>query len=127
MTWLDKFTVGVSTTTAIVPILGVVVEPGWYIIGELPLPSDGAAKLDVIARVSDPSLVLTVRLYSISPRVGEIPGSRVTLSSMVSARVFSSGFKFSAGIYQLHAQAVGGAGDGFFANVSRATPTALST
>lgn len=124
MSWVDKLLAGVSTTTQIAPILAVAAEPGWNRIGTFPIPSDTPARLDLIACVSDPSITLTVRLYNITPgSVGEVIGSRAAITSMTEARAFSSNFKLLANnTYQVQAQAVGNAGDAYFATIARATP-----
>ena len=125
--WLDKFYQGTSTTTSLASILAVASEPGWNVLGTFPLDTEIDAKLDVIGSVSDDSLLMTVRIYCVEDGlVGEVTGSRATISSTIDRRAYSSRIKLKANVlYQVQAQVVGGAGDDFFGLVRRAAPLAI--
>lgn len=127
MTWIDKLTAGISTTTTVASIVAVTSEPGWNVIGEFPMDATLDATLDVMGSVSDASLTLTALVYCVTAgSVGEVAGSRAQLTSTIGARVFSGRFRLTSGMsYQVRAQVVGNAGDNFFGLVRRAAPTPL--
>lgn len=123
--WIDKLVAGTSATVSTAAIPAVVSEPGWYVLGVVPVDADQDSKLELIGSVSGGSLVLTARLYCISSgTVGEVTGSRVSTSSTIDFRVISPAkFRLSANrLYQVHAQVVGAAGDFYFGLVRRAIP-----
>jgi len=103
----------------------VEVAPGWHIIGPLPVPATANIRFDLLGSVSDESLVLSARLYCVTPGfVGVVPGSSVQLSSTIDVEQFSGEFTLVGNrIYQVWAQVVGAAGDDYFGRVSRAAPT----
>lgn len=109
------------------PIFGVGAAPGWQVFGALPMPTTADIRLDVIGNVSDSSLVMSVRLYCISPgSVGVVSGSLLTLSSLADSQQFSGQFTLVGGLlYQVQAQVVGNAGNSYFGNVRRAAPAGI--
>jgi hypothetical protein len=110
------------------PILAVAVEPGWEVIGSLGrFPATADIRLDVTGIVSDSSLVLTTRLYCVSPGfVGEVSGSRVALSSTVDDQAYSSRFTLTGGrVYQVQSQIVGNEGNDYFGYMRRAAPASV--
>lgn len=106
-------------------ILAVASAPGWNVVGTFPIDVSCRARLDAIACVSDDTLTLSARLYCVTPgSVGEVPGTRVTLNSMIDARVLSTAADLVGGrLYQVQAQVVGDEGDDFFGIVRRAAPS----
>lgn len=94
-------------------IPAVASEPGWYVVGafRMPVPSD--VRIEAYASVSDPSLVLRVRLFSLT-EVEPVSGSEATTSSTVDVRILSALFTLAADDYQMQAEAVGGVGEGLF-------------
>ena len=105
-------------------ILAVATEPGWNVIGAFPMPTTASVRLDVLGSVSDTSLVMTTRLYCVTPGyLGEVSGSRAQLASIIDTEVFSGRFTLLGGrLYQVQAQVVGNAGDDYFGLVRRAAP-----
>ena len=109
------------------PILAVAVEPGWEVIGTFPFPVTADIRLDVTGVVSHTPLVLTTRMYCVTPGfVGEVSGSRVLLSATVDDQAYSSQFTAVGGrLYQIQSQVVGGAGEDYFGYVRRAAPSSI--
>lgn len=108
-------------------ILGVEAAPGWNVIGAFPMPVSADIKLDVVGSVSHASLIMTARLYCVTPGfIGEVSGSRAQLSSVIDAEVFSGRFGLVGGrLYQVQCQVVGNAGDSYFGIVRRAAPAGI--
>jgi hypothetical protein len=108
-------------------ILAVAAEPGWNVIGAFPMPITADIRLDVIGSVSDPSLMMSVRVYCVTPgSVGVVSGSLVKLASLIDTEVFSGVFTLTGGLlYQVQAEVVGAAGDSFFGLVRRAAPAGV--
>ena len=101
----------------------VTVEPGWQVFGGFPMPATANIRLDVYGSVSDPALILTVRLYCTTPGfAGEVVGSRAAIvGATVDTEVFSSVFEIVGNrSYQMQAQVVGAVAG--FGNVRRAAP-----
>jgi len=122
--WIDTFYRGISTITSATPILAVVNEPGWQVIGAFAPDSDGDANLTVIGSVSNVALTMTARLYCVETGfVGEVSGSRAIIASTVDALVSSGRFTLFGGrLYQVHVQVVGNAGEDYFGLVRSAAP-----
>jgi len=99
--------------TAPVEIPAVAATPGWQVIGEFYLPIDCFAQVDMLALVSDASLVCRVRLYNMTPgEVGPVSGSVVSTSSTTSARVLSGTVNLGGDrVYQYQAECTGHAAD----------------
>src|SRR3954454_14329922 len=97
-------------------IIAVATEPGWNVIGAFPMPTTAEIRLDLVGSVSDDSLLMTCRMYCVTPGfIGEVAGSRAQLSSTIDAEVFSSQFTLAGGrLYQVQCQVVGNAGDDYF-------------
>lgn len=105
----------------------VTAAPGWNVVGTFPMPTTASIRLDLIGSVSDPSLVMTARIYCVTPGfVGQVSGSLVSLASMLDVEMFSGLFELVGGrLYQVQAQVVGGAGDSYFGLVRRAAPAGV--
>lgn len=109
------------------PILAVVADPGWTVVGTFPMPTTADIRLDLIGSVSDPSLTMIARLYCTTAGfAGEVSGSRVQLTSLIDAEMFSAQFTLNGGrIYQVQAEVTGNAGDSYFGYVRRAAPAGI--
>lgn len=106
-------------------ISAVATAPGWYVVGGFPLDVSVRARIDLLALVSDVSLVLTARLYCVTPGFeGEVPNTRVAVTSMIDTRVLSGYADLTGGrVYQMQAQVVGNAGADYYGIVRRGAPT----
>jgi hypothetical protein len=113
--------------TAMDPIDAVSEAPGWCVIGGFPMPTNADIRLDVMGSVSDESLVMTTRLYDITPDwVGPVNGSEAQTTSTTGAEVFSGIFTLLGGhLYQVQSQVVGNVGTTFFGTVLRAAPAGI--
>jgi len=90
-------------------------EPGWYQIGAFYLPKTVPARLEVIACVSDASLVGYCRLYDVED--GEpVAASVVRFTTLaVGQRAFSSPCELTGNrVYLMQMQVVGDVGEEFF-------------
>jgi len=125
-------TIGLTTSTQVEvisaytatnqTISAVAAEPGWYVIGAFFLSIDVEdAQLEAIGAVSDPSLVMNVRLFDMTD--GEpVSGAQVSLSSMLDTRVLSGLFSLSGQrTYQMQAETIGGSGGTLFGTLKAAT------
>lgn len=123
-TWIETFYRGIATITSTTPVLAVLTEPGWQVIGSFSPDADGDANLSAIGSVSSSLLVMTARLYCVEPgSVGEVTGSRATIASTVDTRASSARFTLSGGrLYQVQAQVVGSVGDDYFGILRAAMP-----
>ena len=102
------------------PIPSQTTEPGWYVIGAFYLPEAlSNATVEAIGGISDVSVTLTVRLFSLGT-VSEVTNSRVTITSIPDVRAVSSVIASlpTNTVYQVQAQAISAsAGDGVWAVV----------
>lgn len=94
-------------------IPAVAAEPGWYVVGAFRMPVASDVRVEAYGSVSDASLLLRVRLFSLT-EVEPVSGSEATTSSTIDVRMLSGLFNLAAGEYQMQAEAVGGVGEGLF-------------
>ena len=109
------------------PILARAAEPGWEVLGTFPFPATADIRLDVTGVVSDDTLTLTTRVYCVTDGfVGEVSGSRVSLSSTIDVQGYSSQFTLVGGrLYQIQSQIIDNEGDDYFGYVRRAAPSSI--
>jgi len=111
---------GIASVVSTQPVPSNTGEPGWFVVGAVYVPTAITnAVVEAIGGVSDPSLTLTVRLFSLAT-VAEVTNSRVTITSVTDVRAVSSTIATLPGTatYQVQAQAIGdSAGPSFFAVV----------
>jgi predicted ABC-type sugar transport system permease subunit len=109
------------------PIVAVATAPGWHVVGAFPMPTTADIRLDLIGSVSNPALIMTARMFCVTPgSEGPVSGSSVQLSSTTSVQVFSGQFELVGNrLYEVHVQVVGFAGDSYFGSARRAAPAGI--
>lgn len=114
----------VSQATPMASILAVASPPGWCVIGAFTTTRVGRFQTHLVGSVSDPALTLTARIYCVTPgHVGPIVGSESVITSVTDVEALSSLYNLDGPfLYQIQAQAVGNAGEDYFATIRRASP-----
>lgn len=96
---------------------------GWHVCGEFRMAETEAVRLEIFGNVSDPSLVLRVRLFCVEDDAGvdvaaEVSGSAAQLSSTVNARATSGAFELQGGrLYEFQMQVYGGVSTSLFGSL----------
>ena len=101
-------------------ILAVTLDPGWYVVGAFRMPVTSGVRIEAYGSVSDASLLLRVRLFSLTT-VLPVSGTEATTSSTVDVRMLSGLVSLAAGDYQMQAETTGGIGDGLFGSLKTMT------
>ena len=110
-------------TSAQQSVLAVEDEPGWNVVGAFRSNSTtSSSTFSAIACVSDDSLLMTIRLYDVTPgSVGAVAGAALLINSTTDIYAQTgSNFTLAQGhIYQVQVQVVGAVGVDYFGTVRR--------
>jgi hypothetical protein len=121
LTMTDQIEIISAYTATNQTIAAVAAEPGWLVVGAFNLPIGSAARLQIIGEVSDPSLVMNVRLFDMTA-VAPVSGSNASLATTVDSTATSGVITLMGGReYQIQAEVVGNAGAAYFGSMKSAT------